>query len=143
MNYEPGSTPLDDKALGAFIGRELRRLSSALRDNAPTVFYRTNPANQGSLTAGVSANWKIVSGNVIRISASATVTLTGLALSDPTREIVLINVGTAAVMLKNQGTESSASYRFALSTDWNLSQNAAATLFYDPFSSRWRGISRT
>lgn len=143
MNYEPSNTPLDDKALREYVGRELRRLSGALRDNAPTVFYRTNPANQGSLTAGVSANFRIAAGNVIRISSSATVTLTGLALSEASREIVLINVGTGVVVLKAEGTESSASYRFALVNSWDLSQNAAATLLYDAYSSRWRGISRT
>lgn len=141
MNYVPSPTPSDDKALREYVGRELLRLSGAIRDNAPTVFYRTNPANQGSLTAGVSANWKIASGNVIRISSSATVTLTGLAMSEAGREIALINVGTGVVYLKSEGTESSASYRFALVNNRALSQNAAVLLWYDNFSSRWRALT--
>ncbi len=40
------------------------------------MLYFTAPANQGSLTAGVSANYKIAAGNVIRLSTSNTVTLT-------------------------------------------------------------------
>ena len=143
MNYEPGSLPQDPKQLIEFLSRELRRLSGIVRDDTPVVQYRTSPINQGSLTAAVSANYKLASGNVVRISSSATVTLTGLANTAPNRELVLINVGTGVVVLKSEGTESSASYRFALSTDWQLSANASAVLWFDPYSFRWRGIAKT
>lgn len=147
MSYQPSPGPIggsqEARTLSEYVSRELRRVAGVVKEDAPTVFYRTMSADQGSLTAGVSANFKITAGNVIRISASATVTLTGLALAEPAREIVLINVGSAAVVLKNAAVESSASYRFALSNDWNLSANASAVLWYDAVSARWRGISRT
>lgn len=143
MNYEPAPVPSDPKQLTEYLTRELRRFGSLMRDESQVVHYRTIPANQGSLTAGVSANWKIAAGNIIRISASATVTLTGLAHTNPNREIVLINVGTASVVLKNEGTESSSAFRFALPLDWHLSANASAVLWYDSFSFRWRGLCRT
>lgn len=143
MSYEPAPVPMDVANLGEYLARELRRLAQATRDNAPSVFYRTLSANQGSLSAAVSANYKIASGNVVRVSASATVTLTGLAGISPGRELVLVNVGHGVVFLKSEGTESSASFRFALATNWELSQNAAATLWYDSASARWRGLSRT
>lgn len=146
MNYEPTPVPLggDPKAIIEHLARELRRISNSLRDDSDTVHYRTLPANQGSLTAGVSANYKIVAGNVVRISSSATVTLTGLAYKIPNKEVALVNVGTGVVVLKHEGTESSASYRFALSESlWQLSANAAATIWYDAASARWRGIGRT
>jgi hypothetical protein len=142
VNYEPGSTPSDDKGIREFLARELRRLANVLKDDAPVVWYR-NGAVTASLSAGVSANYKIPQGNVIRISASNTMTLTGIAERTAFRERVLINVGTGVVVLKSQASESSASNRFALSTDWQLSANASATLWYDPFSARHRGIGRT
>jgi hypothetical protein len=143
MNYQPGPLPSDPKQLIEYLSRELRRISAALQDDTAMVQYRTSPASQGSLTAAVSANYKIAQGNLIRISASSTITLTGLALKLPNRELVLINVGTAAVTLKKEAVESSASYRFALVNSFDLSQNASATLWYDSYSARWRCIGRT
>lgn len=143
MSYEAAPSPIDPANLPEYVSRELRRLGQVLRDNAPRVFYRTSPGNQGSLSAAVSANFKIAAGNVVRISSSATVTLTGLVNTAPNRELVLVNVGHGVVYLKSEGTESSASHRFALATHWDLSQNAAATLWYDAASARWRGLSRT
>lgn len=142
MNYEPAPLPQDPKRIIEFLSRELRRISGALRDDASCVQYRTEPVNQGSLTAAVSANYKIAAGNVIRISSSATVTLTGLAIKAPNREMVLFNVGTGVVVLKSEGTESSESYRFALVNSYDLSQNAGVLLWYDGASARWRAIGR-
>jgi hypothetical protein len=134
-------TPRD---LAEFLQRELVRLSNSLGDDVPKVQYRTDYST-ASLSSGVSANWKIAAGNVIRISSSVTQTLTGLVLSSPVecREIVLMNVGTGVVVLNSQDAASSASSRFALPTNWNLSANASAVLWYDPVSSRFRGVSRT
>lgn len=143
MSYEPAPIPMDPEHIPEYLSRELRRLGQSLRDNAPRVFYRTKSADQGSLSAAVSADYKIATGNVVRISSSATVTLTGLASTDPGRELVLVNVGHGVVYLKSEGTESSAVHRFALAAHWDLSQNAAATLWYDAASARWRGLSRT
>jgi hypothetical protein len=145
MNFEPTSPPQGTNvtAIVEFLWREFRRVGIALKDDAETVQYITTPANQGSLTAGVSANYKIAAGNVIRVSSSATVTLTGIALKTPNRSMFIVNVGTGVVVLKSQGTESSASHRFALSSDLNLSANASALIWYDAASSRWRGLAKT
>lgn len=144
MNYEPAPTPQKLDGALEFLARELRRISATINDSSPTVLYRTQPANQGSLTAGVSANYKIAAGNVIRISSSNTVTLTGIFDKTPSRERVLINVGTGVVTLKSDGAESSSSYRFLLPASvWNLSANASAILWYDAYSHRHRGIAKT
>lgn len=140
MNYEPAPLPSDPKGLIEYLSRELRRLSATIRDDTQMVQYRTSPVTAGTLSAGISANWKIPAGNLIRLSTSVTVTLTGLAVKVPNREIVLVNVGQGVVCLKNAGTESSASYRFALVNSLNLSQNASVSLWYDGASSRWRSI---
>lgn len=144
MNYQPGPIPHDDRQLREFLSRELRRISAALQDSASTVFYRTSAETETSWSAGDSANYKAgLYSNIIRISTSSTVTLTGIADTTPFRERTVINVGTGVLVLKNEGTESSASHRFALPTNWNLSANATASIWFDPFSSRHRGIGRT
>lgn len=142
MNYEPAQTPNDDKGVREFLSRELRRLAGILRDDANVVWYRTG-AVTASISAGISANWKVPAGNVIRISASMTMTLTGIAEKTPFRERTFVNVGSGVVVFKSQGTESSASNRFALVSDYNISQNGAVTLWYDPVSARHRGLSRS
>jgi hypothetical protein len=140
--YTPSPVP-QLTGLVRFLTDELKRLASLIRDDAPTVQYRTSAVNQGSLTAGVSANYKMANGNVVRISSSATITLTGLAYKVPNREVVLINVGTGVVVLKSEATESSASYRFALVNSLDLSQNAAVVTWYDGASFRHRVLSKT
>ncbi len=145
MNYQPAPVPTDPKDVPAYLARELRRISDALRDDAPAVLYLTQPVDQGSLTAGVSANWRIAAGNVLRISTSSTVTLTGLALGPAAanRVLTVVNVGTGVAVLKNDDAASSATARFALSApDWQISANGAATLWVDARSNRLRGISR-
>jgi hypothetical protein len=148
MNYEPLGVPLvDSKQTGArsiaeFLGRELRRIASTLKDNAPTVQYLTGPV-VASLSDAISANWKAPIGNVVLMSTSSTITITGIADVTPNRVRTFINTGTGVVVFKSAGTESSAPYRLALPADWNLSAGAAATLWYDSFSARHRGLSRT
>src|SRR5690242_14529525 len=117
MNYVPAPVPNDPKDLSRFLSQELQRLSAAIRDNSVTVFYRTS-IDTASISAASSANYKAVAAaNIIRVSTSNTVTLTGIADTTPFRERTFINVGTGVLVLKNQGTESSASFRFALATN--------------------------
>lgn len=146
MSYQAGTVPFDIKELPRFLQTELHRIAAGLADNAESVFYRTSPTQSISLSvsSGSSANWK-VAGNVLLVSTSTTQTFTGLQRSalDGLREIVFINVGTGVAVLKSQATESSASNRFALVADYQLSANAAATLWRDPYAWRWRGLSKT
>ena len=144
MNYEPGPVPNSDKLVREYLSRELRRIASATRDSAGVVFYRNQAFDELSMSAGDSANYAApLTANVIRISTSSTVTITGLDDKTPYRERVFLNVGTGVLVMKSEGTESSTSIRFALSSDWQLSANASATVWYDPVSSRHRGIGRT
>jgi len=146
MSYTPSPPPFDLKQVPEYLQRELRRISEDLADNAESVFYRTSPTRAVSLSvsAGSSANWK-VAGNILLVSTSVTQTFTGLQRGalDALREVVFFNIGTGVAVLKSQAAESSASNRFALVTDYQLSANAAATLWRDPFAARWRGLSRT
>jgi len=146
MSYTPSPPPFDIKQVPEYLQRELRRLSEDLADQADSVFYRTLPVTSLSLSVsnGSSANWK-VDGNLLLVSTSVTQTFTGLqrGVLSPMRELVFINVGTGVAALKSEAAESSASNRFALVTDYQLSKNAAAILWRDPYASRWRGISKT
>lgn len=143
-NYAPLPPPSDLKQITDYVLRELRRVGDSLRDNADQIHYRTILAQDASLSAAISANWKCANANVIRMSTSSTVTITGIAFKQPMREFVFINVGTGVVAFKNAGTESSASFRFALpSSLYQLSAGHAVTFWYDPVSSRHRPISRT
>lgn len=142
-NYVPTPAPFDIKQLPEYAMRELRRVGDALADDANQIHYITLPTTE-SLSAATSANWKCSNSNVLRLSTSNTMTFTGLAHKQPYRERVIINVGSGVVVLKSQGTESSASHRFLLSESvWQLSANAAAVIWYDAISSRHRGIART
>lgn len=142
-NFSPTPPPQRAEDLKEYAHRELRRIGDNLRDDADKIHYRTIATTE-SLSAGVSANWKCSNSNVLRLSTSNTLTITGLAHKQAARERVIINIGTGVVVLKHQGTESSVSHRFALSeAAWQLSQNAAAIIWYDVFSSRHRGIART
>jgi hypothetical protein len=139
MKYTPGHVPDNPQALLEFLRVELNRIA----DGQGSVLYRTDPVN-ASLSAGVSANWKVNAGNVVRISTSVTATLTGISVLNPSgRELVLLNVGTGVVVLNSEDAGSSASLRFVLPTTWQLSAGASCTLWYDAQSSRWRGIART
>lgn len=151
MSYIKSPPPggADPVRILEYVRLELDRIGAAVADNAPVVFYRTNPAQHSSLSVsnGSSANWKI-SGNVLLVSTSVTQTFTGIQrntqpLIDGMKEIVFINIGTGVAVLKTAGSESSASNQFALPISWQLSANAAAILWRDPFAARWRGISRT
>lgn len=143
-NYAPTPPPSDAKELPEYTHRELRRVGDSLRDNADIIHYRTILASDASLSAGVSANWKCANANVLRMSTSATITVTGIAFKNAMREFTFINVGTGVVAFKNEGTESSASLRFALpSTLYQLSANHAVIFWRDPVSARYRPLCRT
>lgn len=145
MKYQPAPAPNDPKALAEYVYREFRRLAAALADDAEIVVYRSRPADAGTLSAAVSANWKIADGNVIRVSCSATLTITGIKVASPyNRELVLLNDGTAPLVLKHAGTESSASARFALPSAAAVTvvQNGGVIIWYDPKKLRWRTLSR-
>lgn len=143
-NYVPTPPPSDAKDLGEYIHRELRRVGDTLADPADAIHYRTPYAADASLSNGISANWKCANANVIRCSTSNTVTITGIAYKLAKREMTFMNIGTGVLAFKHAGTESSASFRFALPAAlYQISANHAVTFWFDPSSSRHRVLSRT
>lgn len=142
-NYVPTPPPYDPKALVEYIHRELRRAGDALADPADAIHYMT-PYADASLSDAISANWKCPNATIIRCSTSNTITLTGIAYKQAKRNFTFANIGTGVLALKNQGTESSASFRFALPAAlYQISAGHTVTTWYDPASSRHRPVSRT
>jgi len=141
LNYQPAAPPSDPARLAEYLNRELRRISQALAETAPVVHYAVGQLTPTTWSANNYKPPGLDGANVVRISASVTQTLTGIALTSPYRQLSLVNIGTGVIYLSSQDAASSASARFALAANLNLSANAVANLWYDPISSRWRAQS--
>lgn len=76
--------------------------------------------------------------NHVRMTSSADCSLTGLAGGAEGRMIVLDNVGSYVITLKNASASSIAANRFLMGQDIQLRPNDSVVLIYDATSSRWR-----
>lgn len=74
---------------------------------------------------------------IVRVSSSSAVDLTGLTAGGDGRLVVLINVGSYTITLKDEDASSSAANRFAFTADFELEQDAACWLVYDDTRDRW------
>jgi hypothetical protein len=74
----------------------------------------------------------------IRVSTDASRNLTGIAGGGVGRTIILENVGSNSLVLKNADTGSTAANRFAFTRDYTLEAGSGVWLKYDVTSSRWR-----
>lgn len=84
---------------------------------------------------------------VLRISASGTVTLTGLSGGTDGRVIVLANTGSSVFLIESENVSSVAANRFSFYGAngfglINMPLDGAAMFWYDGTSSRWRLIGR-
>jgi len=79
--------------------------------------------------------------SVLRLSTDASRDITGLAGGADGRLIIIHNVGSFNIVLKDESASSSAGNRFALSADVTLAPDNVAALQYDSTSSRWRAVS--
>ena len=80
--------------------------------------------------------------NVLRLSASGAINLTGITRGDESRLLTLVNVGTNTITLKNQDANSSAQNRIIGlgAADFALAANVSALLWYDIVTLRWRQV---
>lgn len=81
--------------------------------------------------------------NTIRLTASTVIDITGLSGGASGRVIVIHNVGSSTITLKDSSTSSDADKRFALSGDVALAADDCVTLHYDSTDSRWRVIGKS
>lgn len=76
--------------------------------------------------------------STLRLNSDASRDITGLSGGADGRVLVLHNVGSFNLVLKDESVSSTAANRFALSADVTIGADQAAVLQYDSTSSRWR-----
>jgi hypothetical protein len=79
---------------------------------------------------------------LIRLTSTGNFSLTGLVPPDITLGwwLIVYNVGTNNIAIKNNDAGSSANNRFLLGTDKTLQANEGIALVYDTVSLRWRSF---
>jgi hypothetical protein len=82
----------------------------------------------------------LATASTLRLNTDASRNITGLAGGADGRLILIHNVGSNNIVLKDEDAGSSAANRFALNADLTLSADECAVLQYDSTSSRWRMI---
>jgi hypothetical protein len=119
----------------------------------PMTLAWTNPNDEVVYGVNTPTQWTTSQNNVavpaastvLRISSSTNVDMTGLSNTDIPmgRIIVLVNVGTSNITLKNNSGSSSAGNKFKLpgGADITLAQDGSVTLMYDTTSAVWRVLS--
>lgn len=80
--------------------------------------------------------------NVIRLSSTNTFDLTGITAQGSGITLILLNVGTNNIILKNNNAGSVAANRFQLTGDITLNGDDFIAIWYDTVSSRWRAIGK-
>ena len=79
--------------------------------------------------------------STLRINSDAARDITGLQGGADGRLVILHNIGSFTITLKDENASSTAANRFALSADSALATDQACLLQYDSTSSRWRLIA--
>ena len=75
---------------------------------------------------------------IIRLTASAPEPITGIVAPSTGRVILLANIGTNTITLKNENASSTAANRFNLTADYSLTGSKSCLIWYDLTSARWR-----
>lgn len=97
--------------------------------------------------SGNTDNWNptgLANASLIRISSSAAYNLTGIVAPSGSKELLLVNVGTFTITLKDEIT-STAANRFVCpgGVDVALVSRGSVRLWYDLTSTRWRPIGKS
>ncbi len=79
--------------------------------------------------------------SVLRLNTDASRDITGLQGGADGRLIVIHNVGSFSIVLKDESGSSTAANRFALFADITLATDQSVVLQYDSTSSRWRAVA--
>lgn len=111
----------------------------------PEIVQRTGSIAPTQLSANTNdwAPTDLATTSVIRASTDASRNLTGLSGGVDGREFEIHNVGSNALVLKDQDANSTAANRFLLGSDVTLSANQTIKLWYDLTTARWRQVSNT
>ncbi|KKM10168.1 hypothetical protein LCGC14_1722110 [marine sediment metagenome] len=107
-------------------------------------FSLSGDISPAQLTANTN-NWDpagLADASRIRTFTDASRDLTGIVPKSPDdgRVLIVVNIGSNDLVLKDEGAGSSAANRFGISGDITLAGGDAVTLQYDTTSNRWRAI---
>jgi len=156
--FLPGSadvlTAQNDRALVEYLGSGAWRVFSYMRADGSPLYVNTI-AGALSLTGDISPSqlvantddWAPVgfsTASSIRFSTDASRNLTGIAAGTDGRLVVLSNIGSFPLVIKNDAT-STAANRFLTPNglDYSINGGGSAIIQYDATSSRWRVVSAT
>lgn len=82
----------------------------------------------------------LATASMLRLSADAARTITGLAGGAAGRLATIHNIGASNIVLKDESASSTAANRFALAADLTIAPDQAVVIQYDATSSRWRSV---
>ncbi len=141
-NYVPQWPPLDFKNIGEYLRREFAKVAVATADDADRLHYWPLVLTPSQLTTNTNdyAPTGLDRVNVLRLSASGAVDLTGLKnpRAGKPKTFLIVNIGSNAITLTSEDAGSAAANRFLFPSALVLGQNASASIWYDVISERWR-----
>lgn len=89
----------------------------------------------------------LVADTMLRLATDAARDITGVVLASstnvPAAMLIIHNIGSFVITLKDESASSIAANRFAFSGDMNLAADDCCVLQYDGTSNRWRAPART
>lgn len=102
----------------------------------------TSNQNNYATTDSTSVNGNSVPVGVLRLSSDASRDITGFADGDTNRRLLILNVGSNNIVLKNQNAGSTAINRIITGTggDLTIAADTARSLYYDSTTQRWRVV---
>ncbi len=120
-------------------------LSGDLAINSGTLGLVGNTIISPAQITSTQDDWNptgLSTAGVIRVDGDASFRqIRGITAPAAAKQLTLINVGSNAICLPTQNTNSTAANRFAFNRDIILFPGKSITLFYDTTSSRWRALS--
>tara|TARA_Y100000310_G_scaffold344803_1_gene459621 strand:+ start:2907 stop:3335 length:429 start_codon:yes stop_codon:yes gene_type:complete len=130
-------------SLGHEIGVLSARLTRILVDRGLILNEFLSWLTPDEFTAN-QANFDIEDAGVIRASSDASRDVSGFARAKPSRRLLVVNVGSNNIVLKNQDSSSTAGNRIITGTGGSITLSAddTALLWYDDETSRWRIIAQ-
>lgn len=111
---------------------------------ATSAFALTADITPTQITANTNdyAPTGLSTANTLRLSTDAARDLTGLTGGSDGRLMIVHNVGSNTLVLKNESASSTAANRFAFGgSDVTLAASQSVTLQYDATASRWRSVA--
>lgn len=99
----------------------------------------TGVRTTAALSTGENNDWNPDLSEIsrLRISGAADAELTGMQGGTDGRFILLTNIGSETIIVRDESSSSSAANRFGLNGDVLLGQNQTVALIYDDSINRW------